>query len=764
MKIAACLIVKGDESEVLPLKLCLESITQHVDKVFITITQPNDKVKRVAEYFGAEVSQFEWCNDFSKARNFNFSQVPPEYDYIFWCDADDVMAGMENLRESIEKTNAASYLMYYQYAFDKYGMPIVVHQKTQVVKNDGTYEWKGKIHEDLIPNRDVAPYLITDVTRNHNTTDTRVKDSIERNLKIAIEQKTEDPRSMWNLANAYAGAGDFVNARKNFEEYLLVSGYDEEKYVALLRVSDTYSQEGRFTEAIEYAQRALGKFPLYPDAYYTLASIYYHIKNLDKAEEYMLQGLVRRHPQNATMVFNPRDYDYNPLMKLANIYWDKGRPDQSLICLEKCQVINPKNKDLKSMIDAAKTEAKSYEKVLKWAQKLKEMSEEKRKKEVLKIPKDIRNHPMMLYIRNSTIIKDTTSGKDVVYYCGYTTKEWTPDIVKEGIGGSEEAVIHLSRGLAKKGFNVTVYNNCPEEGVYDGVKYVPWYLYNSRDKQDVLIVWRNPKLLDQDLNVRKIYLDLHDVIGEGELTPKRLAKLSKIFVKSEAHRELFKNVPDEKFAIVPNGIMPSDFDTKEKRDPFLIINTSSPDRSASAFIRIFKKIKELEPRASMKWAYGWEVYESSHGTDKKRMEWKTKIEAEMKEAGIENLGKIGHADIAKLTKQAGVMLYPTHFYEIDCISVRKAQLGGCVPVTSNFAALKTTNNTNYKVSSLYDKDTWSPPYVFEFGDSEENDQIYINNVLEAFKVDTTERIEMSIWAKNFAWEKIVDKWYNELNA
>lgn len=47
---------------------------------------------------------------------------------------------------------------------------------------------------------------------------------------------------------------------------------------------------------------------------------------------------------------------------------------------------------------------------------------------------------------------------------------------KKGLGGSESAVILISKELKKQGFDVTVINNCISndtfEGIYDGVKYL----------------------------------------------------------------------------------------------------------------------------------------------------------------------------------------------------------------------------------------------------------------------------------------------------
>ena len=71
--LALAMIVKGTDEEALYLQNCLTSIAGFVDKIFITVTQPNKEVERIAKAFGADISSFELCNDFSKARNISIS-------------------------------------------------------------------------------------------------------------------------------------------------------------------------------------------------------------------------------------------------------------------------------------------------------------------------------------------------------------------------------------------------------------------------------------------------------------------------------------------------------------------------------------------------------------------------------------------------------------------------------------------------------------------------------------------------------------------
>lgn len=755
MKIAFAAIVKGSDEEADVLNNLLANVRPHVDGVFITVTQPNEKVVKVAELYNATVSQFEWCNDFAKARNFNFAQVPEEYDYILWGDADDEFQNLSLLKPFIEENKADAYVIQYQYDFDKYGMPTVVHPKTQVVINDGTFTWKGAIHEDLDANRDIDMLVLEGVYRLHRTTDKRVKQSAVRNLEISKGNITGDPRDLWNLANGFTGAGMYHDAISTFQQFITVSGSEMERYMATLRIANMFLSLGDVTQAEEYARKAIGLKYDYPDAFHTLAQVQKAQGDKKGAVKTTLEGLNKKPPVDTAMVYNPRDYDYNPMMTLAHLYWDLAEFEKARTCLEACSEIQPGNRDLDKMIRAADDERQLQEKVIKTAEAMTAMTDDEYLKTYDALTEQEKNHPVMMLSKNQRFVKTESSGKDIVYYCGQTT-DWTPAILEKGIGGSEEAVINLSKEWAKQGYNVTVYNSCGEGGVFDGVTYKPWYTFNYRDKQDVLILWRQTRLADYDLNVGKLFIDVHDVMREGEFNARRLKKIDKVFFKSDAHRELYPSIPDEKCFVVPNGMDTSLFTEKVARDPYLIINTSSPDRALSALVRIFPKIKAKEPRARMKWAYGFDIFDLLRSKDKEAMAWKKVMLKKMEQSGIENLGKISHKEVANLTLEAGVMLYPTHFFEIDCVSARKAQLGGAHVVCADFGALKTTVKYGYKIPSPYTKDNWCPPYALDMADDPERDDEYVEAVLKAFK--NTERAEMQDWAKSFTPDMVATKW------
>lgn len=781
IKIALAMIVKGADDEAVFLDRCLTNIAKRVDGIFVTITHKrgevqNFRVREVCDKHKAKVSDFEWVNDFSAARNFNFSQVPKEFGYILWCDADDSFIWLSKTREALEDhPEIDGLLMQYYYDKDQNHNPTVIHWKTQVVKNDGCVRWVGRIHEDFAENRKLNIQKVDETKRIHLTTESHVDSARVRNLEIAkieAKERPEDPKVFFNLGNSYLGVGKYKNASSVFKKYLDISGSDNEKYVIYQRLAHCEARLGNRSEAVDYLLRAIGLFPDLPDARNQLGYMCFDFGDLDKAEYYILGALLKKPEYNQLIVYNPRDYDYNPMMALAKVYFKKNRPDLALPMLKGCLKIYPDDPKLLGLVEEMDNETARLEKVIETVKHIETLGENKEKiiYAINKLPVDLQSHPAICRIRNKYEFKNSSSGKDIAYYCGETKFEWNPDLFKiKGFGGSEEAVINLSKEWAKQGFNVTVYNSCGiEPMVREGVTYKPWWMFNGRDVWDHLILWRHPGVAEFELGAKNIYVDLHDVVSEGEFTEKRLKRIKKIFVKTKAHRVLFPNIPDDKFAIIPNGQDNSLFTGKEERDPFLLINTSSPDRSMDVLPKLFKEVKKRVPGAKLQWAYGWNNFDQWYAGDKRMMEWKDKVIKEMEEAGIESLGRLPQHEVAKLYERGSILAYPSDFYEIDCISVKKAQAAGCIPVTTDFAAFDESVQHGVKVHSDRTIKDWSLPYQIGFGVKNEKAQKeWVDEVVRLLtrkEKNMQEVVNMMQWGKQFAWSNISSKWVEVLCA
>jgi len=756
MKLSLAMIVKPSNEEAKLLDRCLKYLSNNVDEICITQAgeKPNKEVSKVISKYGGVESFFNWENDFSKARNFSFKQTTG--DYIFWCDADDVIRGAELLKPLVaksEKDGMDAIVMNYLYDFDSQKKCTVKHLKTRLVKR-GVVEWVGEIHEDFSPLRELNSMFTDEIEVMHLTNEKRAEKASERNIEIArifMEKHPGDPRGEWLVANALLGEGKDKEAIEYLKKFVTVSNSEEEIFIAYLRIGDISQSEDDYLKALSIR-------PNYPDAYLKLGELLSKTKHLERARDFILEGLKKQIPERSIIVYNPRDYDFNPMMVLANIYFQMKEFKNAIEVLKRCKKIYPDNENIKEYEELLNKEQEIEEAVnqfIKDAELVKDIDK-------LKILCDnfkFQSHPKFCIFKNLKFVKTETSGKDLVYYCSYTDKIWNPEVAeKDGVGGSEEAVINLSKGLSKLGWNVTVYNNCGHSAKeYDGVMYKPYWEFNIRDKQDVIILWRHPKPVDFKLNAKKILLDLHDVLPEGELTPDRVEKFHSIMVKTKAHRDLFPNVLDEKFSIIPNGIDVSLFNEKIERNPYLVLNTSSPDRHIDATLDIFEKLIEEQPEKPWKlaWYYGWGNFLAWHKDNKELMSFYEKQNARfqklVEEGRAEGGIMISHKAIAKKYLEAGIFLYPTQFYEIHCISASKAQAAGCHCITSDFAALKEIVNFGDVLHTSGEK--WKTENTF--GDTE-NVGKYLNTIkFSSFKNSTVEEE----WAKEtFNWKLITKNW------
>ena len=752
------MIVKSDDREAKLLDRCLKSVGNNVDNKLITITGKKGEcpeLEKVCERYKAKVSYFKWIKDFAAARNFNFSQSKSEY--IFWCDADDVIEGADQIKPTIKKMIDEGVdigIMDYLYDFDEFDNCIVKHRKGRIVKNDGCVKWVGELHEDLIEQRQVIAYFVPDVIILHRSNDERYNEAKQRNLDIALNalSKNDDPRNYWNVANAYLGAFKYRDAIDYFLKFVEKSGSEIEKFTAYHRMSAAYGTLGEYEKAKEMAFKCIDICPHFPDGYLILGELYSKMRLYLKAKEMLVTGLSKEVPEEEYVVWNPRDYDFNPLRILADVYFYINKPAEAKLCLENCLKICPKNKDLKERIKILDTEIEKLKEVDVIIEKVKGKEKEEIKKILDDAPQELKSHPKLVSIRNQHFIKEKSSGKDLAIFCFFTEEEFNPDIVmKKGRGGSEEAVVHMSKRLADLGWNVEVFANCGhQEKKYGKVLWKPFWSYNYRDKYDRFIAWRHPTAYNLNINADKKYLWMHDVLSEAEFTPERLNRIDKIFALSEFQRNLFPNIPDDKFFITSNGIE-QNFPEIE-RDPKRLLYASSYDRGLKCLLEMFPKIKKEVPEAELHIFYGWSVWDAVHKNDPEKIKEKKHIMKLMEQDGVYEHGRIPQEEIIKEYGKANLWVYPTEFPEISCINAMKAQAMGCVPVTTNFAALNETVRFGLKIDS-------STIYTDRNAQTE-----FIDGVIKMLKNPPTEqdREPMKKWAREkFNWDTVAKKW-NEL--
>lgn len=716
-KLALCLICKGDEA--LQIKRVTDSVREYVDHIFITTTQKHSEVRTQGK---VSISNFDWTDNFSEARNYNFEQAK-DYKYIMWLDSDDVVENAEVIPEVVKKMEEQqldAVFCDYNYEIDKNGNVVIKHPRERIVRN-GVYEWKGWLHETLIAKRPPRTLWIKDFVVNHYPTEENKKQGLERNLRIISHQydkerkevgegKREeiDPRTEFYLARILFDIKTeeaLSRASQLFQDYLEHSGWDDERAQAWNYLGNIMFLSDKYDDSIICYLNCIKENPRFPTWYINLGRTYAAKRNFQLAEFYTKQGLQIK-PPNTAVITTPRDDLINASLTMYFVYFNSRKIEKALEMANKLYQLMP-DKENKGRI-------KTCEKLLRWSDWLKAVGSMAEEFHEAKTPEKI--EPLLDAIPEE--IKDTVyisklraryqkpkkwGKKSIVYYAASDLESWSPKSLAKGIGGSEEAIIYLAKHWQEQGWDVTVYANVgADEGEHDGVNYLNYYRFNPSDEFNVLIGWRNPALFKYNtFNAKLTMLDLHDVPDINEFTEDVVNRIDKIMVKSDFHRTLLPNIADDKFVIIPNGI-----DTerlrkiKSKKKRYKVFYGSSYDRGLEHLLKMWPRIREEEPLAELHVCYGWQLFESVHGHNPQMMKWKKQMDKMLQQDGVVHHGRIGKKELYTIAKECGVWAYPTYFEEISCITAMYAQALGCTPVVMDYAALKETVKFGFKEDTL----------------------------------------------------------------
>lgn len=589
MKLAAALIVK-DDSEIDGLNKALDSIQPFVDDVYVTSTGTQvKKIKYWCDKRGVNYSHFKWCDDFGAARNFNFKQVSDDTDFIFWMDADDILIGGEKLKEvaQVAKDNhkdVVFFTYWYGCSFDGDPSPATLkevmmeHNRERLIK-PGTITWKKRLHETPIPvngqKNNYTKYLYDPKDRPvvvmHTSRDTDLEEKMNRNKRILeLELHDErmlpggaDPRTLLYLMKIYAEMEDkklWLEAIEMGKEYLTKSGWDEERAASWENMGKCYFKLYKFQEAAECFHNAIREWPFQPLIYLQLAETYYNLKNYSFAEYWMNKGAEMDIDNKGSNLTNLKamKIKLTDLMVKLNFY--AKRDTKKALSAAKLlfeEAPNQAHADQVIFLDNLDQLNDACQNVDKLAQYLDSIGEKKAIIPILDaLPEGITKQPFAQKMRHVYTEPRVWGKKEICYFANFGAahfEKWDMSSLKTGIGGSETAVLELSKHWTKLGYKVTVYGDPFSVGIVEGVNFLPWYYFNSRDSFNIFIQWRVPNLAGK-VKCRKFLVDLHDIFASIDYDEEKLRQIDKIMVKSNYHRNLAPNIPDDKFAIVGNGI------------------------------------------------------------------------------------------------------------------------------------------------------------------------------------------------------------------
>lgn len=324
MRISAALIVRDEEAT---LGRCLDSIREHVDEIVVVDTGSCDGTQDVARRHRAQVFQFPWRNDFSAARQCSFDLA--RGDWVFWIDADDIVVNAGEIRMEIAEFGADCFYWKYEAGVDPGGDAIYEWWRERCVRNNRNFRWRGRVHEVLAPHRAVRIRRSPSVRVLHRPEERGADANPRRNLDIlererAAAGRNPAPRLLFYLANEYADAGQYDLAATCFHRYLEVSHWDEERYLALIRLAEMERLRNHFEEARFAADRAIELLPGWPQAYFSLAETCYFLQEWRQVADWCEAGAKLPAP-DALCVTNTLSLRYSWIIFYTNALFRLGR-------------------------------------------------------------------------------------------------------------------------------------------------------------------------------------------------------------------------------------------------------------------------------------------------------------------------------------------------------------------------------------------------------------------------------------------------------
>lgn len=796
--VSVCMIVKNEIGQI---ESCLKSIRPYVEEIVVVDTGSSDGTYDIIKKYADIYEIFTDCNDsegriasFSVARQRSFDLATKPW--VFWIDGDDEVQGAEKLNEIVsrldkDRGNSPAFIMFpYEYSHDEHGNVSCYHYRERIITPKNSFHWIGPVHEVLNPDVPGTMCVQSDLIKIvHRRTQSKKTVEPNRNLRILKAHYGKvgesDVRQLYYLGLEYGNIGDIGNSIKFHKRYVELSGWDDEKFLACMKIAEHYQSGGNYDDSIQWALKALTVREGWSEAYFSLAKSYYFMaqrggpdskRNWQKCVHFSRLGL--QLPPTKTILFvNPLERDYEIHKYLNFALNETGDVDGALESVEKALSVRPSdeglllNKKVYKNFLLKNRIRKDAEELVNLGVFSKEQNEsinvtinsdgkviKNELKEIKLVETKLKESPINK-TEDSNHIQISGKKLDIVFYVGPGPENWDPKTVEErGIGGSETAVYEMAKHLTKRGHKIRVYGDCPSsEGIYDGVNYINHTSF-SNVSCDVLITSRRPHVVDNswEIKAKAVICWVHDTGLGTSLNHQRALRIDKFLTLSQWHKDFFmsqyKFIHPSQVLVTRNGINLDKFNVNVERNPHRAVYSSSPDRGMEIAVRCWPRIREKIPNAELHVYYGFQTWEVSARSinDKNQLDLIQRLKdmlEDHKKHGVFFHGRVNQKELAIEFLKSGVWAYPTWFTESSCITAMEAQAAGLRIVTSPIAAL---NETVGSRGSMVPGDWLSPSYQ----------NLFVDEVIKAMlKTENSDRTELQEYAKqNFCYEKLVDDW------
>ncbi len=281
MKLSLSMIVKN-EARFLPG--CLESVKDLVDEIVIVDTGSTDNTKEIAESFGAHIFDFQWCEDFSAARNESLRNATG--DWILYLDADERIAISyhEKIRKMISSGKADAFLLNLKSKIgtkDDSQYHLVAYPR--LFRKLKGVRFTGKVHEQITTslNEVHARVIHSDVIVDHlgyAQDEDVIREKARRNHRLLlaqVEKRQNYGYALYQLGQTEMVLGDIEEGLAHLREALAAGGFGKSVEASIYGIiAENEFKKGNEDAALAACEMSLAAAPQQAFAHMLRGEIY----------------------------------------------------------------------------------------------------------------------------------------------------------------------------------------------------------------------------------------------------------------------------------------------------------------------------------------------------------------------------------------------------------------------------------------------------------------------------------------------------------
>lgn len=226
--ISVCIIAKNEEKHI---EECCKRLAPHGFEIVLVDTGSTDRTVELAKRYTDRIYYFEWCGDFSAAKNYAMKKA--SYDWILSIDCDEYIesVNLSALASHMKSQPTAAGRILIRNRFTEDGQTAYEQVRVSRFVNRRFYHFEGTVHEQLVPltaNNDasasVVKYVydapITLLHVGYDGSEEEMREKSRRNIALlerTLETEGEDAYTYYQLGQSYRKLHDFEKAFYYFD-------------------------------------------------------------------------------------------------------------------------------------------------------------------------------------------------------------------------------------------------------------------------------------------------------------------------------------------------------------------------------------------------------------------------------------------------------------------------------------------------------------------------------------------------------------------